>query len=391
MSPADLVAEKFRGLFQEQPLLIRSPGRVNLIGEHTDYNLGFVLPAAIDKAIYFAIAPRKDQICTLHAIDVDDDYYFSLDKLVRTERGWPNYLMGVVDQILKKGHHIGGFNCVFGGDIPIGAGLSSSAALEAGLAFALNRIFALGIDSLSLVKLAQKAENEFVGVQCGIMDQYANVFGMKNNVLRIDCRSLEHVYCPFDSQAVSIVLFDSGVFRSLASSEYNRRREECAEGVAVIQKHHPEVATLRDATPAMVEESAGSMTRTAYRRCKYVVEENERVLQASKYLEHGDLKAFGSLLRQTHEGLRDFYEVSCRELDFLVDIVRDNPRVYGSRLMGAGFGGCTINVVHNNGVDEICNKTAEKYKEEFNIELQTYVMSIGSGTSQVDGNDGRML
>ncbi|HXX63131.1 MAG TPA: galactokinase [Bacteroidota bacterium] len=384
MNYPDSVENEFRRLYGDQPLIVRSPGRVNLIGEHTDYNLGFVLPAAIDKAIYFAVAPRKDHLCRLHAIDVDDDFEFSLEALGRTPKGWPNFLMGVVDQVQKQGHTILGFNCAFGGDIPIGAGVSSSAALEAGLAFALNRIFALGMDRLSLVKLAQKAENDFVGVRCGIMDQYANVFGLKNNVLRIDCRSLEHVYCPFDSKGVSIVLFDTRVSRSLASSAYNRRREECAEGVTVIHRRYPEVASLRDATAAMLAACAPSMTETVSRRCKYVVEENQRVLSASGFLQNGDLRAFGSLLKQTHDGLRDYYEVSCRELDFLVDAVRDDPHVHGARLMGAGFGGCTINVVLKNGVEEVCNKTAEKYKEEFGIDLQAYVMSIGSGTSEVD-------
>jgi galactokinase len=260
-----------------------------------------------------------------------------------------------------------------------------------GLAFALNHLFEVKLHSLDLVKLAQRAENEFVGVRCGIMDQYANMFGRKNNVLQIDCKSLEHVYCPFESQSASIVLFDTGVSRSLASSEYNRRREECAEGVAAIRTRYPQVTSLRDVTARMLEESAQSMSATVYRRCKYVVEENKRVLQASTHLERGDLKTFGSMLTATHAGLRDYYEVSCQELDFLVDAVRDDQRVYGSRLMGAGFGGCTINIVDNTDVEEICNEVAEKYKKEFNMDFQTYVMSIGSGTSQVDVKENTVL
>jgi galactokinase len=248
--------------------------------------------------------------------------------------------MGVVDQFIKAQYDFNGFNCVFGGDIPLGAGMSSSAALEAGLAFALNSVFELRIDKLSLVKFAQKAENEYVGVQCGIMDQYINIFGKQDNVLRIDCRSLECKYYPFAFHSVSLVLFDSRVSHSLASSEYNRRREECGEGVAMIKKSFSEVNSLRDVSAEMIQKFKDKMGATIYRRCKYVVEENDRVLQACIELEKGDLKAFGKLMAKTHEGLSRDYEVSCKELDYLVELVRDDPQVYGSRMMGGGFGGC---------------------------------------------------
>ncbi|HTO93671.1 MAG TPA: galactokinase [Bacteroidota bacterium] len=381
MNNASSIELEFRRRYAAPPVLVRSPGRVNLIGEHTDYNMGFVLPAAIDRAIYFAVTPRADHTCNVYAMDAREDIAFTLREIRRSDRGWPNYLMGVVDQLLRSGRRFSGFDCVFGGDVPIGAGVSSSAALEAGLAYALNRVFALGIDNLELVQLAQKAENEFVGVRCGIMDQYASVFGMKDHVLRIDCRSLEHVYSPFDSRVASIVLFHSGVSHSLAGSEYNRRREECAAGVAAIRKLHPQVASLRDASPALVEDAAHTMPPAVYRRCKYVVEENARVLRAARLLQQGDMHSFGELLNETHDGLRDLYEVSCRELDFLVDAVRDHPAVYGARLMGGGFGGCTINIVRGDAVEAVCNSTAEKYRREFNIDLQHYVMSIGPGTS----------
>ena len=343
--------------------------------------MGYVLPAAIDRAIYFAVAPASDQRCSIYAVDVGEVFEFTLDGFRRSDAGWPNYLMGVVDQLLGAGYRLSGFNSVFGGDIPIGAGVSSSAALETGLAYALNHTFELGIDNLSLVKIAQKAENEFVGVRCGIMDQFASVFGLKDHVLRIDCRSLEHVYTPFDTSDTSILLFNSGVSHSLASSEYNRRREECAEGVQAIRQRYPDVQSLRDASPEMVEASAHAMTSPVYRRCRYVVEENARVLRACDLLRDSDFPAFGLLLRQTHEGLRGLFEVSCRELDFLVDAVGDEPGVYGSRLMGGGFGGCTINIVRSEAVESVSSRTAEKYRHAFNIDLQTYVMSIDSGTS----------
>ena len=226
----ETVINKFRELFNEEPVVVRSPGRANMIGEHTDYNLGFVLPCAIDKAIFFAVTPRNDNYCKMYALNMNQSFETSLDDLKKSEKGWPDYLTGVLDQLKKAGYTFTGFNCVFGGDIPVGAGLSSSAALEAGLAFALNHIFNLGIDKLSLVKLAQKAENEFVGVQCGIMDQFINIFGESGAVLRLDCRSLAYQYFPFVFDNVSIVLFNSNVSHSLASSQYNQRRKECSDG-----------------------------------------------------------------------------------------------------------------------------------------------------------------
>lgn len=383
MSIVESVAALFLEKFKEQPLLFRSPGRVNLIGEHTDYNMGYVLPAAIDKAIYFAITSRSDRQCNVYAMDMNYEHEFSLDDLPFSKRGWPNYLMGVVDQFVKAKYNIRGFNCVFGGDIPIGAGMSSSAALEAGLAFALNSIFELHIDKLALVKLAQKAENEFVGVRCGIMDQYINIFGAQDNVLRIDCRSLEYKYYPFAFNTISLVLFDTCVSHSLASSEYNRRREECSEGVEIIKKSHPDVRHLRDVSVDMIQKCKDKMDPTIYRRCKYVVEENDRVLSACTELEQGNLKAFGVYMNRTHKGLSRDYEVSCAELDYLVELVKDNPYIYGSRMMGGGFGGCTINLIEKNHVEQIRQTVTEKYKHQFKSDLKTYITTISSGTNVI--------
>jgi galactokinase len=381
MNLVQSVAKVFREKYKAQPILIRSPGRVNLIGEHTDYNMGYVLPAAIDKAIYFAITPRNDRQCHVHAMDMNDEYEFSLDTLPYSKKGWPNYLMGVVDQFIKAKYHIHGFNCVFGGDIPIGAGMSSSAALEAGLAFALNSIFALHMEKLTLVKLAQKAENEFVGVRCGIMDQYINIFGAQDNALRIDCRSLEYKYYPFAFENISVVLFDTRVSHSLASSEYNRRREECNEGVDIIRNTFPDVRSLRDVSVDILQKCKEKINPTIYRRCKYAVEENDRVLNACGELEQGNLKAFGIQMYRTHEGLSRDYEVSCTELDYLVELVKEIPSVYGSRMMGGGFGGCTINLIEKNHVEQIRQTVTEKYKHQFKSDLRTYITAIGSGTN----------
>lgn len=381
MKSVQSIEKIYKNIFTDEPLLFRSPGRLNLIGEHTDYNMGFVLPAAIDKAIYFAISPRTDTTCKLFAADLNEAYEFSLENLSKSPKGWANYLVGVVDQLTKAGYKIKGFNCVFGGDIPIGAGLSSSAAIEAGLAYALNHLFDLGIDKLSLVKLAQKAENEFVGVNCGIMDQFINIFGESGNALRIDCRSLEYELVPFDYDHISVVFFNTNVSHSLASSEYNLRREECNKGVEIIKKEFPTVQSLRDVQPEMLESFKTKMEPLTYRRCKYVVCENERLLKACDALKVHDLTTFGSLLFQTHEGLSRNYEVSCPELDFLVEAVKEFPSVYGARMMGGGFGGCTINIIKNEVVDEVTSLIAKKYKEKFNREATVYVTKISAGTS----------
>lgn len=385
MSIAENVVEKFKELFNEEPVLVKSPGRVNLIGEHTDYNMGLVLPAAIDKAIYFAITPRNDEKSVLFSYNMNEEFEFLHENLEKqkSSKHWPNYLMGVVDQFVKEGYNVKGFNCVFGGNIPIGAGLSSSAALEAGLAFALDFIFKLEIDKLSLVKMAQKAENEYVGVKCGIMDQYINIFGKDRQVLRMDCRSLEKEYFPFDYKNISIVLFDTKVSHSLASSEYNRRRKECYDGVNIIQKYYSGIKSLRDVSLDLLDELKSKLESTIYKRCKYVVEENDRVLKACKSLSFHDLKYFGVLMHQTHEGLSNDYEVSCRELDFLVDLFKDNTDVYGSRMMGGGFGGCTINLIENDSIPSISEDLKREYKKEFDRDTNIYVTKIADGTSIV--------
>lgn len=377
------VEKTFKEYFNKAPLIVRSPGRVNLIGEHTDYNMGYVLPAAIDKSIYFAIAPCHNDECRIIALDMNDEYEFPLNNLKLSNKGWPNYLMGIVDQMMKARYKIEAFNCVFGGDIPIGAGMSSSAAIEAGLAFSLNYIFQLNIDKIDLVKLAQKAENEFVGVKCGIMDQYINIFGKDKTVLKIDCRTLENEYYPFDFSDVSIVLFDTSVSHSLASSEYNKRRAECMEGVKIVKNSYPKINSLRDVSIEMLNEHKKQMDEIIFKRCKYVIEENCRVVEACVSLEKGDLKSFGRYMRESHIGLSNEYQVSCYELDFLVDAVKDSGYVYGARMMGAGFGGCTINIIENEGIDEVIKSVSEKYRKKFDKLLKVYVTSINSGTNVI--------
>lgn len=383
MNPVNAVEEQFKKLFGEQPLIVRSPGRVNLIGEHTDYNMGYVLPGAIDRAIYFAIAPRDDTFSRLYAVDMHEGYDFNLNDIQKSEKHWPNYLIGVVDQLKKAGYDVNGFNCVFGGDIPIGAGLSSSAAVEAGLAFALDSLFDLRIGKLPLVTLAQKAENEFVGVQCGIMDQFINIFGGQNKVLRLDCRSLEFEYFPFQFHNIAILLFNTNVSHTLASSEYNRRRMECSEGVTLIRRNFPRVQSLRDVTLEMLEEAAPILGPILFRRCKYVVEENVRLLRACEGLSDHDPNVVGEAMYKTHEGLSRDYEVSCAELDYLVFLVKDVPGVYGARMMGGGFGGCTINLVAKDKVADVGALVREQYRKKFNHDPDMYEMSLSEGTHVV--------
>lgn len=374
-----MIHTKFIALFQKEPLLVGAPGRVNLIGEHTDYNEGFVLPAAIDKRIICAIALREDRRCRLHALDFKEDFEFEIDHPRRLEQGWPNYLIGVVAQFQKAGYSLPGFDCLFGGDIPIGAGLSSSAALECALAVALNHLLALEIDHLQLIRYAQKAEHEYAGVQCGIMDQFASVFGREGYVVRLDCRSLEYEYFPFEMADYKIILCDSKVRHSLAGSEYNTRRRECQEGVIILKKHFPEVSSLRDVSGEMLESCRAAFPAVVHKRCQYVVEEIRRVVEACEDLKTGNLAAFGEKMYQTHEGLQHGYEVSCPELDFLVDQTRDDANVLGARMMGGGFGGCTINLVKAGAVEIFSERISAAYEKFFGKKPGIYITRISGG------------
>lgn len=378
------IKEKFQQHFGAPGLIVRSPGRINLIGEHTDYNLGFVLPAAIDKAIYIAISKRDDAEIHLYAGDLEQSFETKTTTLQPSDKQWPNFILGVTDQLIKAGHTIGGYNAVVMGDVPLGAGLSSSAAVECATAFALDTLFGLGLDKKSMVLFSQKAENEFVGLQCGIMDMFASMFGKKEHVIRLDCRSLDFAYMPFDTSDISILLFDTGVKHSLASSEYNLRRQECEEGVRVIQKKYPEVQSLRDATIEMVNECLSGGDAIVYRRCKYMVEEIQRLQDACTDLVNHDMISFGKKMFITHDGLSKLYEVSCPEADGLVNMVRNNDAVLGARMMGGGFGGCTINIVKKGMEQQLINAVTLQYRKQFDRELKTYTVTIDDGTSLVE-------
>lgn len=380
----ETIHNKFRRKFDKKPLLIKSPGRVNLIGEHTDYNEGFVLPAAIDKAIVLAMAPNQTTKLRFQSYDMDGFFETELENLTRSNQGWPDYLLGVVDQLRKHNHTIKGFDCVFGGNVPIGAGLSSSAALEGGVVFGLNRLFGLRISRVEMAKIAQKAENDFVGVQCGIMDQFVSLNGKAGHALRLDCRSLEYDHYPFQQEDVSIVLCDTQIRRELAGSEYNIRRQQCEQGVKTLQQSDPDLNSLRDVSLSLLEEHKNEMDPVVYRRCKYVVQENERVLAACRNLQEGDLEAFGQKMLASHAGLRDEYEVSCKELDVLVEVARDLEGVLGARMMGGGFGGCTINLVRKEHINTFTNTITKAYQEQTDNSVEIYLTAVSGGTSIVE-------
>lgn len=374
------IDKKYKELFNQVPLLVRSPGRVNIIGEHTDYNEGFVLPAAIDKAIYVAVGKRTDEEIHLYAVDFAESYSVSITDLQPTKT-WATYILGVADQLIKRGHSIGGFNLVIDGDVPLGAGLSSSAAVECATVFALNELFELRIDKMEMVKIAQKAEQVYAGVMCGIMDQFASMFGKKDQLIKLDCRSLEYEYKPLLLEGYKLVLFNTNVKHSLASTEYNTRRLQCEQGVAWIKEHQPEVNSLRDTSLQMLTEHVLPQDELIYKRCKYVVEEIQRLQDACAFLEKDDIASLGKKMFETHEGLSKDYEVSCPELDYLVDAVKNNPAVLGARMMGGGFGGCTINIIREDAIEEISDQLGPAYQAAMQLQLTAHIVSIGEGTS----------
>jgi galactokinase len=382
----DAINEKVKSAYNERfsgnPIWVFAPGRVNLIGEHTDYNLGFVLPAAIDKGITFAFSPNDVGMIRLISVDMQPDYVEIPigSSYHKTEVHWANYILGVVDELQKDGYQISGFDCTFGADLPIGAGVSSSAALEGGVVFGLAQIFGFTISLLEMTKIAQRAENKFIGVQCGIMDQFASLHGKQNSVIRLDCRSLHFEYYPFESDDVCILLCDTKVRRTLAGSEYNVRRQQCEAGVAILHELHPEINSLRDVSIDLLESHKNLMSDVVYKRCYFVLAENLRVQKACDFLLQNNLVGFGSMMYQSHYGLRDDYEVSCRELDILVDATEYLDGVLGARMMGGGFGGCTINLVKVNELDSIKSHLKNNYFLKTGILPDLHVAGIGPGT-----------
>ena len=373
----------FKDVFQTEPVLVKSPGRINIIGEHTDYNEGFVMPAAINKAIYVAVSKREDGEIHLYSASYQQAYQSSVSAIEKSALGWANYVLGVADQLVKRGYKIAGFNLYLDGNVPLGAGLSSSAALECATAFAIDHLNDLQISQMDLALISQKAEHVFAGVNCGIMDQFASVFGKKNHAVLLDCRSMEYEYIPLKLEGYKLVLLNTNVKHSLADSAYNKRRSQCEQGVAWIKAAHPEVNSLRDATVDMLKEHVETRDAEVFQKCKFVVEEISRIQQAAQSLKQGDLVALGKLMFATHDGLSKDYEVSCQELDFLVDYVKNLDFVPGARMMGGGFGGCTINIVKDEEIDSLISEISTLYSKAFGLTLDAYIVETDNGSELI--------
>ena len=361
--------------------IVLSPGRINIIGEHIDYNDGYVLPAAIDKIICFAFEKNNSNTANVQAIDLNESLIIDVRKEeIVSEIVWTNYLRGVLFQLKLKGYKIGGFNCAFSSNIPIGSGLSSSAALECGFLFGINEMFNLGIKPIEMALMGQSAEH-WVGINCGIMDQFSSVMGLENKVIKIDCLTLDYTYHDANFVDYSLILFDSNVQHSLFTSEYNNRRIECDEGLSIINDNYPEINSFRDCNEELLIGLKSKMTDNVFKRSLYAVKEIKRVIQACEALDKGDIKTLGKLMFETHEGLSKDYEVSCVELDYLVDLAKTDEDVIGSRLMGGGFGGCTITLVKKGSENDIKEKFTKLYADQFNIELKIYDVKVSNGTS----------
>ena len=375
--------EKLKTLFESHfggtPTFYASSGRINLIGEHTDYNGGFVFPGAIDKCIMAAIKENGTDKVRLYSVDLDASCEFGLNEADKPQEQWASYIFGVCREIIKRGGTVRGFDAVFSGNVPLGAGLSSSAALESCFAFALNDMFNDNkIDKFELAKIAQSTEHNYCGVNCGIMDQFASVFGKKDHLMRLDCRSLEYKYYPFAAKGYKLVLLDSKVKHELVDSPYNKRRASCERVAQTLG-----VETLRDATMEMLEAAKDKISEEDYKRAVYVIGEKQRVLDVCDALERGDFETVGDRMYKTHEGLSKDYEVSCEELDYLNDIARECG-VTGSRIMGGGFGGCTINLVKDALYDHFIAEAKAKFNARYGHEPVVHEVIISDGARRVE-------
>ncbi len=389
ISPNNIEHHKILTAFQHQfssspTLLVRSPGRVNIIGEHTDYNQGFVLPASINMYAYVAVKKNDTNTINLFSVAYNETHSTDITNLNPPSKSWADYILGVVHQLLIGQYPISGFNILLDANLPIGAGLSSSAAVECATIFALNQLFQLNIEKIDMVKMAQKAEHTYTGVQCGIMDMYASMFGKKDFLIQLDCRTNQHKYIPLNLEGIKIVLFNTNVKHSLASSAYNERRQQCEQGVAWVSEAVPNIKSLRGVSLQMLQDYVLPKSEIIFKRCKYVVEENERLLQACEDLNNGNIHSLGKQMFETHKGLSELYEVSCKELDFLVNEVQHEESVLGARMMGGGFGGCTINLVKESAVEELTKTVSEKYKKYTGLTLTAYMAKIENGTELIN-------
>jgi len=373
------VKNSFKDQFKTKPLIVFSPGRINLIGEHTDYNDGFAFPAAINKGIALAISKSALNVSKVYAINKEELYEFTTENIKPLlDGGWRNYVLGVVAELQNLGKKLGNFNSVFAGNIPGGAGMSSSAALENSFVYGLNDLFELGLTKNEMILVSQKAEHNFAGVKCGIMDQYASMFGVKKSALLLDCRTIESKPYKIDFKEYKLMLINTNVKHDLSESAYNDRREVCEKISSLLQ-----ISALRDASKEDLDELIGKISDEEYQKALYIINENNRVKQFSEAINKDDIAALGNLLYQSHEGLSTKYKVSCEELDFLVDSAKECPNVLGARMMGGGFGGCTINLVKKHEFKVFKKDIARKFRNKFKKECSVYSVKLSKGTKIV--------
>lgn len=373
------VKKSFKERFKTKPLMVFSPGRINLIGEHTDYNEGFVFPAAINKGIALAIQKSKKEVSTVYALNKGETYQFGIDTVAPLENGgWRNYILGVVAEIKKRGISLGNFELVFAGNIPGGAGMSSSAALENSVVFGLNKLFKLGISRKEMILISQQAEHNYAGVKCGIMDQYASMFGVKKSALLLDCRTIKSKLYKINFGDYKLLLINTNVKHDLSESAYNDRREVCEKVSAKLN-----IKALRDATISDLDTIKEEITAEDYQKALYIIEENLRVKEFSKAIKADDIKQLGELLYKSHNGLSTQFKVSCKELDFLVDHTKNNPNILGARMMGGGFGGCTINLILKSEVKSFKKEISSLFKREFGNNCSIYNVKLSDGTQKI--------
>ncbi|MFI1743328.1 galactokinase [Thalassobellus sediminis] len=370
------VKDNFINTFKIEPILVFSPGRINIIGEHTDYNDGFVFPAAVNKGIVAALQKSNSKTSIAKALDLEETIQFSTNAINPLEKeSWGNYILGVISEIQKKGISVGNFNITFSGNIPAGSGMSSSAALENAVVFGLNELFNLGLTKTEMILISQKAEHNYVGVKCGIMDQYASMFGIKNHALLLDCRTIEAKPFEINFENHELMLINTNVKHSLCDSAYNDRRSVCEKVSKMLA-----IKALRDATQKDLEKIKTTLSEEDFQKALFVIEENTRAEKASKAMTDGDLKTLGALIYGSHDGLQNQYKVSCDELDFLVEQAKQNQDILGARMMGGGFGGCTINLIAKTAVDEFKTTVSKAYKTKFNKDCSIYSVELSDGT-----------